>query len=308
MRYADTLLAGGEVVLRRARQHWMALLLDSRNALLLWVAGIAAFFLGSVVVSPHSDVLAALLGNLALVLLLAGLALFLKQLWEWWAQDYVITNRRIVKVEGIINKRSADSSLEKITDAVLRQDLLGRLLGYGDLDIVTAADSAIDRYRMLERASEFKREMLNAKHSFEMEMSFRPPPGPPIHATEPRGPAPTGPIDTRRPAPLRDTASAAAPGPAAPGSTPPAPRGPAGRLDDGPWDSRQPPASEPPPPGFPAVRSGPVPPSTSPVPPPATSSPGEILDVLARLADLRDRGAITTAEYEAKKAELLARL
>ena len=304
MRYADTLLAGGEVVLRRARQHWMALLLGSRNALLLWVAGIAAFFLGSVVVSPHSDVLAALLGNLALVLLLAGLALFLKQLWEWWAQDYLITNRRIVKVEGIINKRSADSSLEKVTDAVLRQDLLGRLLGYGDLDIVTAADSAIDRYRMLERASEFKREMLNAKHSLEMEMSLRPPPGPPIHA-QLRGPAPTRPSDTRRPAPSRDDASAAGPGSGAPGSTPPALRGAAGLADDGAWESRQPSASRSPLAGAPAVRSGPAPPPAS---PPATSSPAEILDVLARLADLRDRGAITPAEYEAKKAELVARL
>jgi hypothetical protein len=29
---------------------------------------------------------------------------------------------------------------------------------------------------------------------------------------------------------------------------------------------------------------------------------------LARLADLRDKGAITPAEYDAKKAELLGRL
>jgi hypothetical protein len=29
---------------------------------------------------------------------------------------------------------------------------------------------------------------------------------------------------------------------------------------------------------------------------------------LARLADLRDKGAITPADYEAKKAELLGRL
>ena len=31
----------------------------------------------------------------------------------------VATKRRVLKVEGILNKRSADSSLEKINDAVL---------------------------------------------------------------------------------------------------------------------------------------------------------------------------------------------
>ncbi len=34
----------------------------------------------------------------------------------------------------------------------------------------------------------------------------------------------------------------------------------------------------------------------------------EVTDTLHRLADLRDRGAISAAEYEAKKAELLGRL
>jgi hypothetical protein len=34
----------------------------------------------------------------------------------------------------------------------------------------------------------------------------------------------------------------------------------------------------------------------------------EITQTLSRLADLRDRGAITAEEYEAKKTELLSRL
>ncbi len=37
-------------------------------------------------------------------------------------------------------------------------------------------------------------------------------------------------------------------------------------------------------------------------------TPDEVTETLHRLADLRDRGAISAAEYEAKKAELLGRL
>ena len=37
-------------------------------------------------------------------------------------------------------------------------------------------------------------------------------------------------------------------------------------------------------------------------------SPDELTRTLASLADLRDRGAISAEEYEAKKADLLRRL
>ncbi len=40
---------------------------------------------------------------------------------------------------------------------------------------------------------------------------------------------------------------------------------------------------------------------------PASSS-ADAADALAKLADLRDRGAITTEEFEAKKTEILARM
>ena len=42
--------------------------------------------------------------------------------------------------------------------------------------------------------------------------------------------------------------------------------------------------------------------------PAAASSGAEAADALSRLADLRDRGAITPAEYDAKKTEILARI
>jgi uncharacterized membrane protein YdbT with pleckstrin-like domain len=45
-------------------------------------------------------------------------------------------------------------------------------------------------------------------------------------------------------------------------------------------------------------------------PPPAASAPAQpsVVDQLSQLADLRDRGVITPAEFEAKKAQLLERM
>ena len=51
--------------------------------------------------------------------------------------------------QGVVNKRAADSSLEKINDAVLTQSIFGRALGFGDLKILTASEAAISEFRML---------------------------------------------------------------------------------------------------------------------------------------------------------------
>jgi hypothetical protein len=184
MRYADTLLADGEVVYMRERQHWLALLLEARTALALWLLAAVTFVLG-MMLSTTSPQVRDILGAVALGALVLGLLVFFVHAWQWWAQDYMITNRRILKVEGVFNKRSADSSLEKINDAVLTQNVPGRIFGYGDLDILTAADTAIDKYRMLNRAPAFKREMINRKHELEMEFSYRQPPSPPFRAGAP---------------------------------------------------------------------------------------------------------------------------
>ena len=49
-------------------------------------------------------------------------------------------------------------------------------------------------------------------------------------------------------------------------------------------------------------------PAATPVVPVSTAAPVDPAAALASLADLRDRGAITAEEYEAKKTELLARM
>jgi Bacterial PH domain/Short C-terminal domain len=189
-RYADSLLADGESITFRTRQHWLAPIIDARNP---W-----AIFLVSLVVLVLSTNLdggiRTIVGYLVLAGLVISIAWLVKVYWNWLSEDYIVTNRRVLKVEGIINKRSADSSLEKINDAVLEQNLFGRLLNYGDLDILTAADIAVDRYRMLNRAPQFKRMMLNEKHELEGEFG-RPFPAPPLRS------GPPTPVQTAAPAP-----------------------------------------------------------------------------------------------------------
>ncbi len=281
MRYADSLLADGEVVVRRARQHWLALLVDGRRAWILVLVGLLALIVGLFVRDATEPwrTIGSVLSVVALVALAAGLLDGAYRVLRWRTQDYVVTNRRVVQVEGILNKRAADSSLEKINDAILEQNVLGRMFGYGDLDILTASESAIDRFRMLARAADFKREMLNQKHALELEVGRAPSPA--LRA-DPAG------------APDRSRAAGAGAG--------------AGTAEHPEFTHATPSLAT----GTTAATASapPAVPPTGPAQAPVGTGvdPQQVTATLSRLADLRDRGAITPEEFEAKKAELLARL
>ena len=177
-RYADTLLADGERIALRTRQHWFATIVDGRVP---WALFLASLILLALTFTLGGDnAIRTAVGYIVAVGLIVSLVWLGKHYWSWYAQDYIVTNRRVLKVEGIINKRSADSSLEKINDAVLEQNLFGRIFGYGDLDIMTAAEEAIDKYRMLNKAPGFKKAMLDQKHALETEFAHIP--GPPLRA------------------------------------------------------------------------------------------------------------------------------
>lgn len=263
MRYADTLLTEGETIILRSRQHWLALLSKARTALLLFLIGIALLVV-VVWFSIQPGLLRDILSVLALVVFALGVIIFVYRLWQWWAQDYAVTNRRLLKVTGILNKRSADSSLEKINDAILSQSIWGRMLNFGNLEILTAAEMANDMYYMLNSPKEFKKTMLTQKHALETEFMYGRPPSPPLRATvEPSAP----PTPMANPEPIPPPMSAA----------PPPPQAQADALSN--------------------VKG--------------TDQDEEsirVTETLARLADLRDEGAITAEEYEQKKDELLGRL
>ncbi len=59
---------------------------------------------------------------------------------EWHARVYLpSTTRRFIEAGGIINKWSRDTSLSMITDMLVGHPWIGRILGYGEIDLLTAA-------------------------------------------------------------------------------------------------------------------------------------------------------------------------
>ncbi len=123
------------------------------------------------------------------ILFFGGIAVAVWTALRYINQEYVLTNRRVIQVEGVLNRNSTDSSLEKINDAVLTQSVFGRMFDYGDLTVLTASEAGIDKMHMLRKPIAFKKAMLDAKHEFEVDMERSGwQPGPPIRDA---APAPT---------------------------------------------------------------------------------------------------------------------
>ena len=257
MSYADGLLSSGERIIHRARQHPLIFIWGARYTVLAVLLATLLWWLTSIMDTQGIvGSLRSLLGWVIIAMYVGGLAVFGWTALRYVNQEYVLTNRRVLQVGGVLNRTAADSSLEKINDAVLSQSVFGRMFDFGDLKVLTAAETGIESFRMIKGPITFKKKMLDAKHEFELDMERAGlPPAPPIRDTA-MTPAQSAPI-------------VAAPAAAA-----------AATRDD--LDETK------------AVNTELI--------------PDEVTRTLNNLADLRDRGAITTDEYDAKKADLLSRL
>lgn len=230
-RYAS-LLASGEHVLLVRQRHWLTFVEAGRWFVLSLGVGIVLLATaGSMSDDGVLGFLDTLLGwGFWLFLALGAFGVGWYYL-AWRNERYLVTTRRAIETGGVVNKYTRDTTLTMITDMVVGSPWIGRMLGYGEIDLLTASDAGTSKIRFLPDADGFKKALLDAKHEHELVVGG--------------GRA------------LQDVVATAA------AATPPS-RG--------------------------------------------SMSADEVDSSLSRLADMRDRGLITEAEYEAKKRELLERL
>ena len=167
--YIDSLLASGEHILRRSHQHWFVFIANARYAVLALLIAFAASVFG--IAASISGTLWTILSWAVLALFVFGLASVAWTIVRYRSEEYLITNRRLMHSQGVINKKTTDSSLEKINDAILTESIFGRMFGFGDLDVLTASEEGIEKLRMLRDAKSFKKAMIEAKHELELELT-----------------------------------------------------------------------------------------------------------------------------------------
>ncbi len=168
MGYTESLLATNERIVYRTKQHWMAPIFGTVAGVLVLVGGVVLFILQF---AMGTDGIVGFLRTLvawaSVIMVLVGLGMVGYSYIQWWVEDYVVTNQKVVKVAGLLRKRTSGAALEKINDVIMEQGPLGRMLGYGTLQVSTASDSSDLTYRTMRAPADFRRAMLDEKIELE---------------------------------------------------------------------------------------------------------------------------------------------
>ena len=158
--YLRKVLSPGETVLYVVRQHGFFLF----ARMFLWLGLGLVIAVGVAGVAAGSSNPGAAWG---LVLLTVPVFAIWWQYVEWANHSYVLTNRRVIQLTGVISKSVVDSLLEKLNDIKTEQSLFGRMFNYGDVEILTANEVGNNVFRHISHPLEFKTTMLDAKQRLE---------------------------------------------------------------------------------------------------------------------------------------------
>ena len=129
-----TSLKVGEKKLLIIRQHWIKLALPILIWLLLAILLIATKWFSF---------------STGLIILLVASIYPLYDYLNWRTNLWCVTNLRVVDENGFFGRNSKESPLDKINNVEYHQSLWGRMLGYGDVDIQTAAELGETTYTLI---------------------------------------------------------------------------------------------------------------------------------------------------------------
>ena len=139
-----------EKLLLITRQHWIK----------LWLPVLAWLVL--------STVLLLLIDNAAIaltVILLTAIYPLLEYV-NWKYNLWAVTNMRVVDESGFFTRYSKESPLDKINNVEYDQPLMGRIFGFGNVDIQTAAEMGETKYTLIHHPKLLKDTITHAQEEY----------------------------------------------------------------------------------------------------------------------------------------------
>ncbi len=149
-----TRLRPDEELLAVVRRHWIVLGGPLAGTLLLLGCLIGALYVGRPWAAPAAGI--------ALAIGLGWAA------WRWldWRCDlWAITSQRVIDESGVLSVRTIDSPLDRIENVTCLQSLWGRIMGYGTLNVQTAAEVGSTTIECVTRPMELKEMILGQQSS-----------------------------------------------------------------------------------------------------------------------------------------------
>ncbi len=147
-----TKLKSDEKILIIIRKHWIKLVLPVFAWLLLSIA--LLWWL-------HTDHI-----GMAFIIILLTAVYPAVEYINWKYNLWCVTNMRVVDESGYFTRYSKESPLDKINNVEYDQTVWGRLFGYGDVDIQTAAELGETKYQLIHHPKLLKDTITHAQEEY----------------------------------------------------------------------------------------------------------------------------------------------
>ena len=144
-----TVLKKDEKILLITRQHWLRLVLPFFAWLLLAV--LLIWWLQN--------------GTALIIVLVTALYPMLEYI-NWKYNLWCVTNLRVVDETGFFTRYSKESPLDKINNVEYDQGIWGRLFGFGNVDIQTAAELGETKYQLIHHPKLLKDTITHAQEEY----------------------------------------------------------------------------------------------------------------------------------------------
>ena len=91
---------------------------------------------------------------------------FVFKYYSWKFDLWVVTNYRVIDEFGVFSISSKESPIDKINNVSYQQSLMGRIMGFGDVQIQTAAEMGETSYANISRPQQLKEALSNAQELY----------------------------------------------------------------------------------------------------------------------------------------------
>jgi membrane protein YdbS with pleckstrin-like domain len=153
MGYAEKNLAAGETILYRAHYHWIIYRFSIIVVILAVALGAAALYAKN---AQAGEEVGRPLGWLAAAFVVLALLAFLWRRFRSSLDEFVVTNRRVIRRVGLWAREIQQAPLEKIQDITIEQGNVGRMLGYGTVILETASEKGMLTFPYLTSPESFR--------------------------------------------------------------------------------------------------------------------------------------------------------
>lgn len=155
-----TKLKNSEKVLFKTQHHWVVLVNPFLISLLIF-----GLFVLLYAVKENG-------GIWILIIVFLSFGYFGYKYFERRFDIWVVTNLRIIDEQGVFSISAKESPLEKINNVTYHQSLTGRILGFGDIEIQTAAEMGATTYHKIAKPNELKDSITTAQEEYKQNNIF----------------------------------------------------------------------------------------------------------------------------------------